>query len=113
MGGRKTKEERRTNAAPRGNIPTGKVEMSVTVNMGDYNSVHVGTEVSGIDISNPEATKRELETGQVCIRQIYQVVDRMTGDVLTEAMGEERASEHQATFLRHIVEAQRENGGKK
>lgn len=109
---RKTKEERRINAAPRGNVPLGRVDMGVTVNMGDYNSVHVATEVSGIDISSPEATKRELETGAACIRLIYEFVDTLTGKVLNEAMGEERAGEFQATFLRHIVEAQRENGGR-
>lgn len=111
MGGRKNVEKKKTNAA-RGNVPTATVEESVTVNMGDYNSLHVGITVSGIDISSPEATKRELETGDVCVRAIVEFTDQLTGEVLTTALGEERSSEFQVNVLQKVAEAQAENGRK-
>ena len=112
MGTKTVVKEERINAA-RGNVPTCDVDETVTVNMGDYNSLHVGIKVCGIDISSPAATKRELETGQVCVRMVYKFTDELTGAVLNGAVGEERAGEFGDTFLRAISDAQRENALKK
>ena len=111
MGKKKVVKEERINAA-RGNVPTAKVEESVTVNMGDYNSIHVGITVSGIDISSPAATKRELATGAACVRAVVEFTDQLTGEVLVTALGEERSSDIQVTVLQKVAEAQAENAKK-
>ncbi len=95
---------------PRGNIPTGKTEIRVTMNMGDYNSLSVETGVYGIDISSPAATKRELATGKVCMRQIVTFTDNLTGGVVSHALGEETAGEFQAAFLKALADAMTANG---
>lgn len=110
------REVKKTKTADtRGNIPTGKTEMRVTMNMGDYNSLSVETGIYGIDISSPEATKRELETGKVCMRMVVEFTDELTGTVVSHALGDEAAGEFQANFLRALAEVQAQNGkgGKK
>lgn len=111
---KRTVKEERVNAE-RGNVPTGMTRMKITLNMGDYNSLSVETGVDGIDISSPEATERELATGEVCMRTIVKFTDNLTGEVIVNALGEEQAGEFKVNFLRLIAEAQRENGrgGKK
>ena len=108
----KREVEKKKRASARGNIPTTTVEESVTVNMGDYNSLHVGIKVSGIDISSPQATKRELATGDACVRAVVEFTDLLTGEVLVTALGEERSSDFQVTVLQKVAEAQAENAKK-
>lgn len=111
MGKKTVVKEERINAA-RGNVPTTDVDESVTVNMGDYNSLHVGIKVNGIDISSLEATKRELTTGDVCVRAVVEFTDQLTGEVLVTALGEERSSDFQVNVLQKVAEAQAENAKK-
>ena len=84
----------------------------ITVNMGDYNSLHVGIKVTGIDISSLATTKRELATGDACVRAIVEFTDELTGEVLVTALGEERSSDFQVTVLRKVAEAQAANARK-
>ena len=100
----------------RGSVPTVGWEVGITLNMGDYNSLRIIQITGGVDASSDEATKREVAQIERSSTILYEVVDKLTGQVLNSALGEAGSGEVQTRFLRAIANVQEnrpKKGGKK
>ena len=109
----KTEEKVKTvSGSGRGNVPTVGWEVGITLNMGDYSSLRVVGYTGNVDASSDEATKREAEQIERSSTILYQVVDKLTGQVLNAALGDAGEGEVQARFMKAIAEVMEKSAKK-
>lgn len=106
---KKTRASKDARGSGRGDVPTVSMKLGMTLNMGDFNSLVIAANLSNIDASSEEATRKEAEQAAKSALVLYEIVDEMSGDILNEALGEAGTGKIQTAFLTAIAETIEEN----